>query len=1258
MGSSPPVSFRHVLICTLLATGLVVPTTSTPNGLAEHIAAGVGLTPSSSASSFRSTAGTTYPHWSNGTEIAAHVTGTVSGSLDTALSHGTASPRGTSTSYHASNASITGDCWNQWNTYWTASENVGSFYETIITINVTEIRAPTFYASSVQTFAPTTITRVLTEYGPDGNFPVATETDIETIPGDTGTTEFPTSTGKTYTSTERQTLPSNVYPSQAKLITPACSLPSIVPQCQSQWDEYIVGRAGLESAEISFPVCQAASVNSRQCSSLISAMYDEFRVFGDTGIPGWVTSGSSTFWPTSRSFAPSCTLGCQSCAITGNTVQVLYWPPSTASLAENGTMTARQSQLAGLGSGNASDLIIAIVDNTTLTSPTIYVSYKSLYASNSCSQVGRRYSNTIIPLANNKDLHSLAYHQLDDMPLGPGLSGSGVSWDYEQQPFNLSDLIEPIPNSIYNQLPWCQSALGAYSRAGFNTSSFVCSPHGPYAPLIAVPTEVRNLDPDWASCTAWYGGLYDPPKALQGVSVMATVTVPTVKQTTSASARSTADAGLPTETAGTQPGTTALGSPAATQDGGVAATSTSKSSIEDPAATAADPGLSSSQQNAAPQESTQASSTADPQAPAATQGTTIDPADPTTGGISAAGIDPASSAAGPATGAEAATADPATAAQATTNALSVLISALDSSSSITDLPSVKTTNAGQSAGSLTGVGATLPAVETVLTLSLPGPAGQASTGGSPADGSPSTIVVSEGQTATLPGVGVVVAQSSGLVVSGSTVPYASVESQATQDPASTISTAGSETYTVLQATGTAGGVSVEGAGSTEAVGEDSTLVIGGQTVAAQSSGELLVGSRTLVLPQVITPDPTNPIVTVGSKAYTVASQVGDPSAVIIADGGSALTLTAGAVATLGGQLVSALQSGGAIVGAGSSAETVQPAQASQTDEQGQQGIVTIGSEVMTVSTASAGIILENGHTTATLPMNGAAVTVGTQLVSAGSSGQLLVGSSTFMLPSTLESAAVFSVGSSTATAVVLPGQSGEVAIDGETLSIGGSAQTINGQIVSAGASGLVLGVSTTVAFSQITSAGETDDVLTLGSSKVTATAAAGQSGEVVIGDKTLSAGGLAATINGQLVSEGADGIVLGGSTTVSLPQITSEAQSGIVVTLGGSTMTAIPIAGQSGEVAIDGTTLFVGGPAQTFSGGVVSEASGGLVIGGSTTMAFSRVTASPSPTSAQSSSPHMPESPLPSTTSGEGRVANVSWLVLWLAAIAAMIYCR
>ncbi|KAI7502561.1 hypothetical protein KC367_g2163 [Hortaea werneckii] len=443
------------------------------------------------------------------------------------------------------NASL--GCWDEWVQYWSTSSITGggSVSETKTAVN-TFTSTPIYYTTTTglytDNYGTRTVTNVQYADPQNGNFPYATSTYTTTLTAvGSGILHEPTSTGEpsTITSTKIITFLSKV--SGTAVPTPQCSLPPIVPQCQSEWDAWFAG--GAQGGVT--PPCAQASIDSSQCSTAISNAYADQPIWGNSALNAWMTNGTSTWWPTTRSFAPSCTLGCQTCAVTGNTVQVYYWPPSTATMVENGTMTARPSALPS--SGNGSEPVIAVVDNTTLTSPTVYISYAKLYASNSCSGIGRTIRNTIIPLSSSAELSSLAYHVIDDsIGFRPG-HWVGGSWKYVTKPFNYNDLQEPIPESIYNQMPACQIRSHAWVTAGVG-GNFTCSPHVAYAPLIAIPTQVFDIDPAWASCTGWYGGLYDPPKALQGATAVATPEVPTPVEATSASARSKATDSLPTQT--------------------------------------------------------------------------------------------------------------------------------------------------------------------------------------------------------------------------------------------------------------------------------------------------------------------------------------------------------------------------------------------------------------------------------------------------------------------------------------------------------------------------------------------------------------------------------------------------------------------------------------------------------------------------------------------------------------------------------------
>ncbi|KJX92260.1 hypothetical protein TI39_contig5881g00004 [Zymoseptoria brevis] len=232
--------------------------------------------------------------------------------------------------------------------------------------------------------------------------------------------------------------------------------------------------------------------------------------------PGYLPNGS---WPTHSSLAPSCTLGCAGCAITGNSVELLFWPEQTAAPTANGTGWQNNT-----ASPTTSDRgpVTAVVGTYTFTSPTVYISYDTLYAANSCGPIGDVYNNTILPLANTNHLSSLMLTAQN-----PGLFGPVYTYYYSAS-FNLSDLVEPVPQSVYNQAPACQSQSYKNCKVGGGPCGFVCATDKPYAPIIAVPIELTDLHPEWKSCTPWYGGLYGPPIALTQAPTADVITPPGV----------------------------------------------------------------------------------------------------------------------------------------------------------------------------------------------------------------------------------------------------------------------------------------------------------------------------------------------------------------------------------------------------------------------------------------------------------------------------------------------------------------------------------------------------------------------------------------------------------------------------------------------------------------------------------------------------------------------------------------------------------
>lgn len=220
-----------------------------------------------------------------------------------------------------------------------------------------------------------------------------------------------------------------------------------------------------------------------------------------------------------------------SCAVTGNTVQLLYWPEATQSEARadhDAPLTVRPYRLSRtctvLPSYNNIRQISTL--GTVLTSPTYYVSYRSVFASDGCSGVGPTLYNIIVPIPGGKQLSSVFGGTL---PCVAHVQNAFTQEFTATASFNVRDLVEPVPFSIYSSQPWCATYQFEH---GCNED---CPTTEAYKPIIVVPEVVlQNMDLAWASCYGDIRGVYDPPIALTQVASVKgpqlTASVPTMSE--------------------------------------------------------------------------------------------------------------------------------------------------------------------------------------------------------------------------------------------------------------------------------------------------------------------------------------------------------------------------------------------------------------------------------------------------------------------------------------------------------------------------------------------------------------------------------------------------------------------------------------------------------------------------------------------------------------------------------------------------------
>ncbi|KAK5711207.1 hypothetical protein LTR17_018497 [Elasticomyces elasticus] len=896
-------------------------------------------------------------------------------------------------------SSLSGDCAQQWAQYWlggprTTTTIIDHGNVTFTTANTQYRLDETSWLESVQ--PGSTYLQTLTEVAENGPNHImstyeTTQTMIKSAESvysysvnteSTVTTLRTTVTG-TYADKEYTTSSWNVaYPK------PTCVLPSnIQPTCQAQWVTFIANDQLWYDNPYPKPNCTQAAITGGACSSLVSAYFMNYTMYGQATNPGYISTSGSYSWPSTSAFAPGCTLGCQTCAITGQNVQLYYWPPATAAsgaafIDGNGTATA----MPNVNSMNASTPVIANVDGTLLTSPTIYISYDKLYASDSCSGIGQTYYNTIIPLADGAELSSMEYREMRDM-----------AWYYTTSSFNLDDLKQPVPDSIYNKQPRCAaSSLAFYGEGLGQDYSFVCPRIHPYAPIIAVPSAVSNVDPEWASCTAWYGGLFDPPIALTPVSNAAGISTAYVVSTTSASPGSTITGSGPAQTAApyqsTKPSATASATQTHTQP-----TTYSTAAIQSPSSVAADTHTQSSIGTSDPLDSTQITE-ADPEksesgAPAASPYlSSPQNAQPS----SSDAIDPLLSAISQVAASTTTSADPTA---ADVGVLLSIINQLSGSTSATSDQPGSTDPTSPSAHTAPIV-VTVGSNSAVLTAS---PIGSSLVAIAIGD---SFTTIAAGQAGTIAGHSISIA-SSYVQVDGTTtvlLPVVSpVVALGSQDPVIIATASDGHAISAYQS---AGSVIVQDMSSTVTLAPGQASVVAGQSISAVADGAGIVvdGGRTVPLSATAAGFLAG-VGALGSEA-TLSPSSNEP--MLLGVGSLTIAMTAGEVTTLGAHTFSAPLAGSNIVVDGTSTVsfgvadgdrvvvdgtttlTLAAAESASSDPHaatitGNQGETLIISESQSFGAAQPALELADASTTVTLRA-GQVTTIDGRTISAAAAG--------------------------------------------------------------------------------------------------------------------------------------------------------------------------------------------------------------------------------------------------------------------------------
>ncbi|KAK4565952.1 hypothetical protein LTR86_003801 [Recurvomyces mirabilis] len=325
----------------------------------------------------------------------------------------------------------------------------------------------------------------------------------------------------------------------------------------------------------SFPSTQSrCQIQPSDCDSLWTAYDSSYSVWlsqNATAVPNNTAPSAQVTPPpqtppcmnqsaaSSYSSFESSLYGCGLCTIYGEGVELVYFPvPTTVSrdmcasnplanlthYADNAVITAYPGDGYNAHAPTPTDpgIVTAVDNNHTFTSGTAYISISTVWAVDRCSQtIGSKINNAILAMPSSSVL-SLRYSQDHFQYFFSSSTQTGY-------PISYADFNQPVPYSA-----WAGQAMCEYPDDTYRCGVVYDIP-GAYRPQLAIPPGIKDLDPTWEGCQMWYGGLYDPPRALQPQVSEAAPTVPTAygdgwgATRTAAAPSSTAVVGTATATA-------------------------------------------------------------------------------------------------------------------------------------------------------------------------------------------------------------------------------------------------------------------------------------------------------------------------------------------------------------------------------------------------------------------------------------------------------------------------------------------------------------------------------------------------------------------------------------------------------------------------------------------------------------------------------------------------------------------------------------
>lgn len=227
---------------------------------------------------------------------------------------------------------------------------------------------------------------------------------------------------------------------------------------------------------------------------------------------------------------------CGPCTIFGDNVQLLYFPvPTTVSRdmcasTPLASLTYYDEDVVEVYTGpgptktysDGTPPETAVYNGQTFTSGTAYISIGTVWAGDRCSAtLGTTVSDAILAMPS-ESLLSLRYSQDHFQYFFITSTQTGY-------PFSYADMNKPIPWSAWNGQQMCAQP-GSWDYCGIIYED-------DFNPQLAIPPGIRKLSPQFENCQMWYGGLYDPPYALQPATALAVPTIAGFATTTTAASQ-------------------------------------------------------------------------------------------------------------------------------------------------------------------------------------------------------------------------------------------------------------------------------------------------------------------------------------------------------------------------------------------------------------------------------------------------------------------------------------------------------------------------------------------------------------------------------------------------------------------------------------------------------------------------------------------------------------------------------------------------